>query len=222
MRTGKLALAIGLAAVVMAAWLLLPCVLGPVATASPWFSGTAVAQGTQRAALIVQFGDGTYVTRCISFSEESITGLELLSRSGLQVSLWGGAVCRIEQQGCEYPVEACFCQCRGSSCQYWSYWHWRTATGPSVGEGGWAYAQIGSGDYRVQDGAVEAWLWGDAQNPPVTVSFATVCGSPASATPAASAPAPGAGVSLGQYAVFAAMAMALVVAFWVLRGRRGG
>ncbi len=210
MRNRHLAPAICVAAVLAAALLL---------------SGStgAAAQASPRAALIVQFGDGSYITRCVPFSEESITGLELLTRSGLQVSLWGGAVCRIEEQGCDYPAQACFCQCRGSSCQYWSYWHWRAATGPSAGEGSWAYAQIGSGDYPVQDGAVEAWLWGDAQNPPVTVSFAEICGgTTSSATPAASAPEPGAGVSLGQYAVFAAMAIALVVAFWVLRGRRGG
>jgi len=222
MRTRQLGLATGVAAIAMAVRLLLPCALGPSATALRHLSGTAIAQAQQRAALIVQLGDGSYVTHCVAFGEESITGLELLTRSGLPVSLWGGAVCRIQQQGCQYPAESCFCQCKGSSCQYWSYWHWRDATDSSPGQGSWAYAQIGSGDYRIQDGAVEAWLWGDAQNPPVTLSFAEICGSPAAAvTPAAPARQSGQGSVLAQYAVFAVMAIALVAGFWLLRGRRG-
>lgn len=185
---------------------------------------TAAAQTQRRAALIAQFGDDTYVTRCVPFSEESITGLELLTRSGLQLSLWGGAVCRIEQQGCDYPAEPCFCQCKGSSCQYWSYWHWQDGeTLPSSGRGAWAYSQIGSGDYRVHDGDIEAWLWGDAQTPPVVLSFAEICRSPGAdvGSPAASTQRPSQGVSLAQYAIFAAMAIALVAGFWFVRRRQG-
>jgi hypothetical protein len=211
MSTKQLTLAICIAGAVAAVYLLLPFTVEP-----------ARAETQGRAALIVQFGDGSYVTRCVSFSEASITGLELLTRSGLQVSLWGGAVCRIEQQGCEYPAQACFCQCKGSSCQYWIYWHWRDdVVSPSSGHGSWTYAQIGSGDYRLQDGAVEAWLWGDAQNPPVTLSFAEICGLSVAETPVASAREPSQSASLAQYVVFAVMAIALVAAFWLLRGRRG-
>jgi hypothetical protein len=196
------------------------------------------AQTENRAALIAQFGDGSYVTRCVSFAEDSIAGLELLTRSGLEVALWGGAVCRIQDEGCGFPAEPCFCQCKGSSCQYWSYWHWRDA--------GWAYSQIGSGDYRVHNGDVEAWLWGDAQTPPVALSLAEICGPSAGATatvgkstvrpgdveapprpedgetPVASTQQSSQGVSLTQYAVFAIMAIALVAGFWFLRGRQGG
>lgn len=182
------------------------------------------AQTQRRAALVVQFGDGSYVTRCVSFSEESITGLELLLRSGLQVSLWGSAVCRIEQEGCDYPGQPCFCQCKGSSCQYWSYWHWKDDASPSAGHGGWTYAQIGAGDYYVQNGNMEAWLWGDAQTPPVAISFAGICPpSAVTAAPDETAPASAQGsvqsVSLTQYVVFAIMAIALLAGFWFVRGR---
>ena len=218
MSTKQLALAIGIAVAVAAIWAL-----------QPFTVESAAAQTERRAALIAQFGDGSYVTRCVPFSEESITGLELLIRSGLEVSLWGGAVCRIEQEGCDYPTQSCFCQCKGSSCQYWSYWHLR--------DGAWTYAQIGSGDYHVQDGDVEAWLWGDAQTSPVALSFAEVCGPSALATAAVSEATPsprdtetstasnqgsGQNVSLAQYAVFAVMAIALVAGFWFLRGRHAG
>jgi hypothetical protein len=178
------------------------------------------AQTENRASLIVQFGDGSYVTRCVSFAENSIAGLELLTRSGLEANLWGGAVCRIQDEGCDFPAQPCFCQCKGSSCQYWSYWHWR-------GDG-WAYSQIGSGDYQVHNGDVDAWLWGDAQTPPVALSFAEICGPSAAATaavgetPVASTEQLGQGVPLTQYAIFAIMVIALVAGLWFLRGRQGG
>jgi hypothetical protein len=185
-------------------------------------------QTESRAALLVQFGDGSYVTRCVSFAGDSIAGLELLARSGLEANLWGGAVCRIQEEGCAFPAQPCFCQCMGSSCKYWSYWHWR--------EDGWAYSQIGSGDYRVHDGDADAWLWGNAQAPPIALSFAEVCGPSRAATAALNDTAPrpedgettpaathqsSRGASPNQYAVFLIMAIALVAGFW-LRRRHGG
>jgi hypothetical protein len=197
---------------------------------APLQPGTVEPGATQtesRAALIIQFGDGSYITRCVSFAEDSIAGLELLTRSGLETSLWGGAVCRVQGEGCDFPAQPCFCQCKGSSCQYWSYWHRR--------DDRWAYSQIGSGDYRVHNGDVEAWLWGDAQTPPVALSFAEICGPAQAAaatvsetpsrpqegeTPIASAQPSSQGVSVIQYAVFLIMATALLAGFWFLRGRQ--
>ena len=49
-------------------------------------ASTARAQdGDHRAALVVRFADNSVETRCVAFSEPSITGAELLTRSGLQV-----------------------------------------------------------------------------------------------------------------------------------------
>jgi hypothetical protein len=202
------------------------CIVVAVALDSvllPFTLEPAAAQSERRAALIAQFGDGSYVTRCVSFSQESITGLELLVRSGLEVSLWGGAVCRIEQEGCDYPTQACFCQCKGSSCQYWSYWHLR--------DGNWTYAQVGSGDYRVGDGDFEAWLWGDAQTPPVAVPFAEICGPsdtsttediPGETAIGSTQKSSSQSIPLAQYAVFAVMAVGLAAGFWFVRGRQRG
>lgn len=188
-----------------------------------------LAQVSRRAALLVQFGDGSYVTRCISFDEEAISGLELLMRSGLPIVTWGGAVCRIDQEGCDYPARACFCQCQGASCQYWSYWHWRNDR--------WVYSQVGAADHLVRDGDVEAWLWGTAQVPPVAVSFAKVCASADVAPnggmdsslsedtdtgqPAIqeSGSSRSLSVPIGQYVMFLGMAFGLAVGFWLVRRR---
>ena len=131
------------------------------------------AQSLNRAGLVVRFGDGSTITRCVTFSEPEISGLDVLARSDLVVVAAGSAICDIEgESGC--PVEACFCQCPGggSSCLYWTYWH--------LVDEGWAYATAGSGGYQVHDGDVEGWAWG-SEGPPPVVSFAEICASPAHA-----------------------------------------
>ncbi|MDW8269952.1 MAG: hypothetical protein RMN24_12385, partial [Anaerolineae bacterium] len=75
------------------------------------------AQGPNKAGLVVRFGNGNALARCVSFDEQRITGWDLLQRSGLFVigepDLMGMAVCKIgdpyNQDGCDYPREDCFC-----------------------------------------------------------------------------------------------------------------
>lgn len=143
------------------------CVMSPAAQADGPLSDTA--QRGQQAVLVVQFGDDSYVAHCISFSEESITGLELLRRSDVDISTWGAAVCRIEQVGCDYPGERCFCQCLAPPCRFWSYWQWS--------DGQWIYSQVGAGYHEVHDGDVYGWVWGNGQSPPSIVPSERLCPS---------------------------------------------
>jgi hypothetical protein len=129
-----------------------------------------------RAGLVVRFGDGSVVTRCVTFSEPSLTGAELLMRAGLSVVLdlnssIGAGVCKIGNQGCDRG-KSCFCQCEGSTCAYWQYFHLQS--------GVWKYSNLGAGVYQVSDGAVEGWAWGNNVVPPV-MSLDQIC---------AAAPAP--------------------------------
>ena len=131
---------------------------------------------THRAALVVRFGDGSVVTRCVSFGEPSLTGAELLMRAGLSVVLdlnssIGAGVCKIGNQGCDRG-KSCFCQCEGSTCAYWQYFHLQS--------GAWKYSNLGAGVYQVYDGAVEGWAWGNNVAPTV-MSLGQIC---------AAAPAP--------------------------------
>lgn len=144
------------------------------------------ASGENRVALVVDFGDGQVETRCVSFSEEEVTGHQALERSGLPVETdyqaGGAAVCRIDGMGC--PANDCFCSCRGrGDCVYWAYWH--------LVAGAWQYSMGGSGQYMVSDGAIEGWVWGlgsvTQASPPPLVSFAEVCADPAGG---ASSPTP--------------------------------
>lgn len=179
-----------------------------------YYPATAISVASQpshRAGLVIRFGDGSYITRCIPFAEDSISGLELLMRSGLDVVMWGGAVCRIEQYGCEYPAEPCFCQCMGGKCLYWSYWHWH--------DGRWIYSQVGSADYRVRDGDMEGWAWSNGQPPPV-VPVEQVCSPDSAAATNPTNTEISKSAMLLQYAVFVLMAAVLASGFFLLQKRR--
>ena len=133
---------------------------------------------TNRAGLVVQTGGGSTVTRCVEFDEDSLSGLDVLQRSGLSVEASfnagaGAFVCRVEGAGC--PVDNCSC---AFPPDYWSYWH--------LSGGSWAYASVGAGSYAVHDGAVEGWSWG-AGEPPAVYTFDQIC-EPSSAAGAALAP----------------------------------
>lgn len=119
---------------------------------------SAFLNGTPNTAdLVVQLGNGDVLVRHVTFTETSISGLELLQRSGLELGIaefdFGAAVCSIEGTGC--PVDDCFC----STILYWNYAHQENAQ--------WASSMVGAGDYNVTDGAVEGWSWGQTL-PPVT------------------------------------------------------
>ena len=139
------------------------------------------AQESHRAALVVRMGDGAVETACVSFTEESITGYELLVQSGMPLAVdasgAGTAVCSINNTGC--PATDCFCQCTGSDCVYWSYWH--------LVNGVWTYSQGGASVSQIGDGDVDGWSWGPGSVsdavPPPDLSFADVCEAPATATP---------------------------------------
>jgi hypothetical protein len=138
------------------------------------------AQGTpRRAGLVVRFGDGSVVTRCVAFREPSITGMELLTRAGFALrvdtgSSIGAGVCKINSLGCD-AGKSCFCQCEGSTCAYWQYFH--------LVNGAWTYSVLGAGLYQVSDGAVEGWSWGNNLAPPV-MSLDQICaGAPVAPAP---------------------------------------
>lgn len=146
------------------------------------------AQQGNRAALVIDFGDGNVVTSCVAFSEPEITGRELLERAGmaLTVAAFGGqtAVCGINHTGC--PASDCWCQCQGSNCTRWSYWHGKS--------GGWEYGLVGDELFNVGNGAVEGWRWGlgtqTSADPPPFYRFEEVCAVPPTPTPIPLPPSP--------------------------------
>lgn len=123
----------------------------------------ANAQTQNQAGLVIQHGDGSVSTHCIRFDEPTINGMQLLTRAGVtfatQFGGLGAAVCSIDGEGCAYPTESCFCQCQGASCAYWNYFH--------LLDNAWRYSPLGADGYTIENGAVDAWLWGDQDAPPI-------------------------------------------------------
>ncbi len=153
---------------------------------------TGAAQSPSRTALIVQFGNSEVFTACVSYPEQSISGYELLRRSGLTLVTegdpsYGLAVCKISdgyhRDGCDYPLDDCFCQRQGNTSIYWAYHH--------LVNNEWRYSDVGASAYQVRNGMVEGWAWGPGQintsgvTPP-KLSFEQICVS----TPTPPTPTP--------------------------------
>jgi hypothetical protein len=136
-------------------------------------TGETSAQGTNHAAIVVDFGGGQLTSSCVPFAEDEISGAELLRRSGATVVFTGfggglgAGVCEIDGQGCNDPGD-CFCQCRGADCHYWSYW--------TLQDGEWHFQNVGASQRDVHDGDADAWVWGDRRTPPdAELGYGDVC-----------------------------------------------
>lgn len=152
------------------------------------------AQTPNRAVVVVRQADGRVATRCVAFSEPSLSSYDLLRRAGFsavaQFGSLGAAVCAIEGQGCPNP-NRCFCACEtlGASCEYWQFFR-------QGANGGWLYSPMGALTTRAVNGSVEAWVWGaggaeGSRLVPPDVSVERACAAAPSATragPVSSAP----------------------------------
>jgi hypothetical protein len=160
----------------------------------------ASADGPNRVGLVIQFGDGRIESQCIAFEGDQIRGDELLTQSRLRVvvdpsSGMGITVCQIEEVGCAFPAEHCFCQCMGGGpCAYWNYFY------RDPGAESWTYSALGAAIRQAEPGSVEAWVWGDGHVPPPDgLAFEAICApptpdptetsGPATTTPSATTPA---------------------------------
>jgi len=176
-----------------------------------------------RAGLVVQFDTGEVRHLCVPFTEDSLSGYELLERSGLQIESatdpgMGRAVCMIYPAGCE--ADNCFC----AMPNYWSYWQ--------LNSGVWGYAAAGADQSVVTDGAVNGWAWGEGTAPASAVSFEQLCPASTAGSPEVSVvitpaptpvlmPASMFGPTPWVYVIMAAVLLALaLIVFFVLRRRK--
>jgi hypothetical protein len=189
-----------------------------VVLALSWAAAAGAQDGDNRAALVIRYEDGSVETTCVAFSEPTISGEELLQRSGLTVvmdynALAGGAVCSIKGLGCS--VQDCFCRCQGTDCRYWAYYHWV--------DGGWQYSQMGASGFQVKNGSLEGWSWGPGNfssgTEPPAVRFEEIC-TQTTATAHAANPGPGGPTSWLEYVIFAIAVVGLLAAGLMVARRR--
>jgi len=148
----------------------------------------AGAAGPHRAMVVVETGSATY-RQVITFTADSITGLQALDLAGAQPVVYtfagqGGAVCRLFGVGRDAGPN-CLGGADGDN-RYWAYF--RAPAGTST----FTYSRAGAGSTQVHDGDVEGWRFGTGAQPgyvalpPVT--------TPTTAAPAVAPPSgPGGG-----------------------------
>lgn len=115
------------------------------------------------AGLVIQDSTGELITRCVEFSEDSITGEELLKRSGFKIKLnqtdFGAAVCYLHNDGMT-EEGACFSHPLG---YFWNFFELKN--------GEWSEAEVGISAYNVSHGNVLGFAfgaWGEVQLPALT------------------------------------------------------
>jgi hypothetical protein len=155
----------------------------------------ASADSTHHAAVIVDTGGDVHKV-VISFTEDSISGIDALQRAGGSPVIYtfggqGGAVCRVFGVGRD-AGPGCLGGQDGDN-RYWAYFR-----GPA-GSSKFTYSSIGAGSARVHDGDVEGWKFGTG-TAPAYVSLASLLPPPVTQPPpttpttkAAGAVAPGSG-----------------------------
>jgi hypothetical protein len=156
----------------------------------------APAAPTHRAAVIVDTG-GTVKRVVITFTEDSITGIQALDRAGMSPVVYqfggqGGAVCRLLGVGRDAGPN-----CLGGGDGDPRYWSYHRAP---AGTSSFKYSSVGAGAVQVRDGDVEGWKFGTGAAPQF-VSLASLLpppppptAPPATSPPATAAPT-GGGVS---------------------------
>jgi len=138
-----------------------------------------------RAGVVVVHGDGSYATRCVTFAGDGVTGMALIQQSGLALVAnagpTGSTVCKLDGEGC--AETDCFCECKGTPCFYWNYYH--------LSGGAWAYSGMGAAAWTLKNGDVDAWVWGDGNTALPALTFDQICPAGESASvPAATITAP--------------------------------
>jgi hypothetical protein len=191
----------------MTRWLrLLPAILAATAAATAVAALAALAPGSplvpscagagpNHAALVVEHGDGSAVTRCVAFDTASVSGEQLLNLSGVPWSgesfgSFGEAVCAVDAEPAHYSV------CPGKD----SYW----AVFVSRGGGTWQLTSVGVSTLTLSGGDAEGLRYvpaaGSPAAPPSPVGVcgtaAATAGATAGATATVAAPS-AAGASAG-------------------------
>jgi len=155
-------LSTNLSAVSITPGALMAFTFGPDGTPPPNRTFADVCGITGRAALVIDHSDGTRVTREVEFPGESLTGLQLLQRSGLEIvtheTSFGVSVCSIGGEG--QPADECFGDPDG---RYWGL-------NILMPDNSWEAASVGVSDCVVFDHSVLGFIFATygTEQPPIT------------------------------------------------------
>jgi len=149
---------------------------------------------TMQVGLVIAFPDGkthleivTVPTTATTFEALEAAKVSVIS----EVGGYGTSVCKINNTGCAFPSEPCFCD----PAHYWAYYHLDPAANK------WVAALEGASTYVPTNGAVEGFAWSgfdESYNPTVQPPVYTFDQIVAATTPPVSVPEPGTLLLLGS------------------------
>jgi hypothetical protein len=121
------------------------------------------------AGIVIRPGDGT-ITYAYVPLDETVSGIELLKRSGISLVTigFGGlgeGVCQIEETGCDVgPCRIRVCQTGSRDSPFWQYFQ-------PDDNGEWVASPLGGSATKVAPGEVDGWSWtpDEALLPEVTI-----------------------------------------------------
>jgi hypothetical protein len=133
-------------------------------------------------ALVVQHGDGSTVSKCISFSAASLTGEQVLQQSGVEYRTvdFGGlsaAVCQVDGEPATFPQT-----CWTSSSPFWELFVARKG-------GGWTWSSLGISALTFHDGDAEGLRY-EAQSDQLPPTLLGSCPAPTPTPVATQRPTP--------------------------------
>ena len=122
---------------------------------------------THRAGVVIR-ANGQSKTYCVPFKEKTITGTQLLERSGsaltVDASAVGTAICKVGGVGC--GSDNCFCKYP----TFWGYWS------KDPPDDKWNFSNIGADQRTIVDGAIDGWSWGRNGKPaPKLANIGDIC-----------------------------------------------
>ena len=157
-------------------------VVGSVTKLAPSIAGCAQASTAHHAALVVEHGDGSVIRICVTFSQPSITGDQLLSYAHTQAQLeyattgYGGsngdAVCQIDYEPAQFPPG-----CWTASSPYWAIF-------VSRGGGSWTDSSLGISSQTFGDGDAQGFRYEAQSDRSTPASPSGVCPVTISSAPA--------------------------------------
>jgi hypothetical protein len=148
--------------------------LAALAPPSPAVQSCAAA-GSHQAGLVLQHGDGTVVTRCVSFAADTITAEQALAQSGIAWSKqtfggFGVAVCAIDGEPTHYL------ECPDKD-RYWAFF-------VSRGAAAWQLSPVGVSAVELRDGDLAGFRYvpvAGVPDPPALPGG--VCAAPTTTAP---------------------------------------
>lgn len=126
-----------------------------------------------RAGIVVDLGNGQVLTECVHFGGPMITAFDLLQRSDLAFTFQnfgslGAAICSVQNVGCQFPAQECFCQCTGTGpCNFFAFFVEQS--------GQFVLSNVGVSSSVLHNKDVIALAFGDGSTAPAPLTIQQIC-----------------------------------------------